>query len=109
MKKRTFTHYLLALCLGLLLSTGGLFDSQIAFCQPEEEEEEPIQARPAPDLRQNPLDKQRVMNPAGRMRTNPVQNRQGTVADDGEHGDGRQPAMQPVVPAKRLTPRSPAH
>ena len=108
-KKRNLIPYLLSLCLGLLIFTGGLYESRIAFCQ--EEKEEPIQMRPRPDMRQNSLGKQKAVNPEGRksrMRVNPVKNKKGTIADDGEHGDGR-PSMRPAVPTKRLNPKSPAH
>jgi len=129
MKKRTLTPYVLTICLGLLLSIGGLFDGRIAFCQPEEEE--PIQTRPRPEMLKNPLDKQKAMNPAGRMRVNPTKNKQKTIADDGQHGDGIQPSMRPggptqdivaddgqhgdglepsmrpIVPKRKLNPKSP--
>ena len=107
MKKRTLTPYFLSICLGLLLFTGGLYESRIAFCQ--EEEEEPIQTRPRPDMQQHSLGKQKAVNAADRMRTNPARNRHETISDDGEHGDGIQPSMQPAVPTRQLKSTSPAH
>ena len=85
MKKLTLMPYLLFICIGLLISTGGLFQCQIAFCL--EEEEEPAQARPRPDTRPNPVEKQGVMTPTDHMRFDPTRNKQKMVADDGEHGD----------------------
>ena len=85
MKKLTLTPCLLSICLGLLVFTGGLYDSRMAFCQ---EEEEPIQTRPRPDMHKNPLKKQMGVNPEGHMQVDAVKNKQAAIADDGQHGDG---------------------
>ena len=86
MKKRTLTPWFLSICLGLFLFSGDLYEGRMAFCQ--EEEEEPVQTRPRPDMVKNPLKKQKTMKPAGQSRANAVKNKQAIIADDGQHGDG---------------------
>ena len=86
MKKRTLTPWFLSICLGLLLLSDGLYVNRMAFCQ--EEEEEPIQARPRPDMVKNPLKKQKTMKQQGQRRVNAVEIKQTAIADDGQHGDG---------------------
>lgn len=131
MKKRTLTPYLLSICLGLLISTGGLYESRIAFCQ--EEEKELLPTRPRSDMQQHSLGKEKAVNPQGHMQSDPVKNKKETIADDGEHGDkiqrsmrpivptqekvaddgqhddGIQPSMQPAVPIQQLKPKAPVH
>jgi hypothetical protein len=68
MKKQSLFWRFLVICLvGLFLvgcvfynGTIGIFSGGIAFCQPEEEEE-PIQARPRPDTRPDPMQRGRLM------------------------------------------------
>ena len=74
----------------------GIFFSGIAFCQPDdEEEEEPIQTRPAPDVKPSP------MQHKGRWA-------QPSAMDDGEHGDGKVQMQSPSTPAQTMQPSAPA-
>lgn len=87
MKSQFSFRRILVVCFVSLFLVGGVFYSGtieifpggIAFCQEDDGEEEPVQARPRPDTRPNPM----------------MQGQ--SVMDDGQHGDGRvstQPAGQ---------------
>lgn len=103
MKKLGLIYIVIFICVGLMIFSGGFLQSPVAFCQVEEEEE-PIQTRPRPDIRPNPMQKQGIKTQKENMGPASVINKQKMVEDDGEHGDGRQTSMKQTTTNLRKRP-----
>jgi len=102
MKEQSIFWRILVICfVGLFLvgsvfynGTIGTFSGGIAFCQEEPEEEEPVQTRPRPDTRPNPM-----------LKGKSSQKVQADGSGGGNVATGA--GMKPAAPMQQMRPASP--